>query len=175
MAQVKKALQSGLRGVPGLAHSVGAVEPIQLLSLAALPVGGVGVLAVPGGIVVDQVVLAGDEPLHPAGAVDVLVAGVLHGPLPVLPGTVPNWLGFLHQKTVGLLASDFEGQSTLLADGVKHQAVLAQELSSQLARLIAHVEPVALLLVGHEVSVPVVWLSAGGRWLSSGHADHYRQ
>lgn len=76
-----------------------ANEVIKLFRSAAGPVSHVRMLAVPGLLVVDQVVLAGDQPLHPASAVHVLVAGVLNRPLSVLPWAVPT-LHHSHRKNI---------------------------------------------------------------------------
>ena len=46
-------------------------------------------------IIKDEVVVAGDEPLHPTGAVDVLVAEPLHRPLAVQPRATALALGLL--------------------------------------------------------------------------------
>ena len=118
--------------------------------------------AVPRLLIKHEMVLAGDEPLRAAAALHVLVAGALHGPLAVPPGTVADWVCLLQQQPPALLTPDLEGQPALLADHVEHQPVLTEELGGQLALLVTHVEPVALLLVGHEVPVPGWSAGAGG-------------
>ena len=106
----------GVRPEPGVTEVDGTVEPVQLLSGAAQPgegegdvryveifsvfspVGHVGMFAVPGLFIKDEMVLTGDEPLHATAALHVLVAGSLHGPLPVPARTVSHGVG-LHRIT----------------------------------------------------------------------------
>ena len=57
------------------------------------PVGNVGMFAVPGLFIKDEMVLTGDESLRPRAALHVLVAGSLHGPLTVPAGTVSHRVG----------------------------------------------------------------------------------
>merc|ERR1740137_89191 len=105
----------GLGGVSGLTNSAWTIKPVQLFGSTARTVSSIWVLAVTSEVIEDQVVLAGDEPLNTAAAVDVLVAGVLHGPLPILSGAVPDRLRFLEQDPTILLAGVLKWQPALLA------------------------------------------------------------
>ena len=53
-------------------------------------------------IIKDEVVVAGDEPLHPTGAVDVLVAEPLHRPLAVQPRATALTLGLLGKQKINM-------------------------------------------------------------------------
>ena len=112
-AQVKKALQS--ESDLNLAwprwmgqwnpYSSSAVQPslVEMVKRSdmdmarefseSLPVGHVWVFAVPGLFIKDEMVLTGDEPLHSTAALHVLVAGSLHGPLPISARTVSHGVG----------------------------------------------------------------------------------
>merc|ERR1740137_218860 len=157
----------GLGGVSGLANGAWTIKPVQLFGSTARTVSSIWVLA-------DQVVLAGDEPLNTAAAVDVLVAGVLHGPLPILSGAVSYRLRFLEQDPAILLAGVLKWQTALLAIKIEDQPILAQELGGQFTRLVAHVEPVTLLLVRHEVPVPIGWYVARNRGLATNYNSQHR-
>merc|ERR1719154_62430 len=117
-----------LSGVPALTNLGRTGETVKLLSGAADAVSNIRVLAVTGLIIVHKMVLAGDEPLNASAAVNVLVAGVLHGPLAVLSRTIARRLRLLQNHTSRILTSNMEGQHALLRDGIKHKPVLAQEL-----------------------------------------------
>ena len=110
-------------------------------------------------------VLAGDQTLHPTRAVNVLVAGVLHSPLPVQSLAVPHWLRFLELGSAATDAVDLEGQATLLADWLVHQAILAEELCSQPALLVTHVD---LWNLSHWAESEMKYRSPVGRHTETG-------
>ena len=142
---------------PQLTDGVGTLHSVQLLSSAALTVGSIRVLAITCLVIEHEMVLAGDQSLHTVSAVNILVTCVLHGPLTILPGTVADRLWRLQLAPPIPQAVALEGQHALLGQGFKDQPILAQELGSQLALLVAHVELVTLLPIRHEVFLPIRW------------------
>merc|ERR1712126_264427 len=115
-----------------LSHRDRALESIEFLSSAPWPVSRVGVLTVSGSVLEHQMVLAGDQPLYAAGAVNVLVTSLRHWPFTVKSQTTTSWLGFLKLGSSGAKTINLEWEAALLADRLVNESVLAQKLSSEL-------------------------------------------
>ena len=141
-AQVKKALQSEsdlylewpIFMGQWNPYSSSAVQPCLGITVDGmrgevwLPVSHVRVVTVTSLLIKDEVVLTGDESLCPTAALHKLVAGPLHRPLAVPPGTVPHRIRLLKEEPPALLTAYLEWKPALLANLVEHQTILTEEL-----------------------------------------------